>query len=70
MMDTRIPQLSTKARAAFQDELSKPAYQNLDEETAIYRAARALLRREDEEETVFFDRTNPADQIVLTLTFP
>ena len=65
--DFRIPQLSSQARIAFKQELAKPAYKQLDKETAIYEAAKALIKQEDDQEIILFDRSNPADQIILTV---
>lgn len=60
------PPLSERAKAALAKELEKPDYKILDEETATFEAAKALVAQETLDH-VIFDRTNPADRFVLNL---
>lgn len=62
-----IPPLSQKAAEALDKELQNPDYKILDEETAHFEAAKALIKKETETGEPIFDRTNPADNILLTL---
>jgi hypothetical protein len=62
----RIPPLSPRTREALEEELKKSHYQNLPEEEAHFLAAKALAGQENLGH-VIFDRTNPADRLLLEL---
>jgi hypothetical protein len=59
--------LSERLSTAYAQELAKDTYKGQDPELAYVAAGQALLQRENAENIVLFDRSNPGDQMALAL---